>query len=62
MGYVPGQLQARLALIEIGTADPNSAAREVQPLIQDATRLRFRLLARKAEEVEHPPREAVAAH
>jgi eukaryotic-like serine/threonine-protein kinase len=54
MGYVPGQLQARLALLEaeIDPADPSRTAREVRALIQDAVKLRFRLLARKAEGVE----------
>ncbi|MGA2538195.1 MAG: protein kinase [Terracidiphilus sp.] len=54
MGYVPGQFQARLALIEAGIdpADPTRTAREVRGLIQDATKLRFQLIARKAQEAE----------
>jgi hypothetical protein len=53
MEYVPGQLQVRLALvqIQIGTANQNPN-REVHSLIQDANRLHFRLLARKAQAVQ----------
>jgi tetratricopeptide (TPR) repeat protein len=53
MEYVPGQLQARLALVEIQIGAPNqNPNREVHALIQYAARLHFRLLARKAQEVE----------
>jgi tetratricopeptide (TPR) repeat protein/class 3 adenylate cyclase len=64
MGYVPGQLQARLALIEteIDPADPSRTAREVRVLIQDATKLRFRLLGRKAEGVERRTLGAASVH
>jgi eukaryotic-like serine/threonine-protein kinase len=52
MGYVPGQLQARLAIaeVQIDDIDPGRTVREFRTLIQDATKLRFRLLARRAEE------------
>ena len=50
MGYVPGQFQARLAFIESGTTDRGRTSSEIRALIEDATKLRFQLLARRAEE------------
>jgi serine/threonine protein kinase/tetratricopeptide (TPR) repeat protein/TolB-like protein len=57
MDYVPAQLQARLALItaEVGVADRDHRERDVRALIQDATKLHFHLVARKAGEAEHRP-------
>ncbi len=53
MEYIPGQFQARLAMIEVGSDDRNRSVREIRFLTQDATKLRFYLVARRAAEVEH---------
>jgi len=49
-GYILGQLQARLALVE-AEMDPGNP-REARALVQDATNMGFRLIARKAGEAE----------
>jgi serine/threonine protein kinase/tetratricopeptide (TPR) repeat protein len=60
MKYIPGQFLARLTQIESGTVD--TGHRAPQDLAQDATKLGFQLIARKAEEAggRRPP--ASAAH
>lgn len=62
MGYVPGLLQARLALAEVDPSDPTRSAPELRALIQDATKLHFQLLDRKAEESERRKAVAKSAH
>ena len=64
MGYVPGEFQARLALLGVETASDGRAARlrDIRGLMQDATKLSFHLIARKAEEIERRVLAASAAH
>ncbi len=55
MDYVLGSMQAKLAIaeIQVSTGDRDRASRELQLLNDQAARLGFKLLKRKAEEVSN---------
>lgn len=54
MAYLPGQLEARLGVIEAeaGSVDSNQRKRQLRALVQDAGNRRYYLLARKAKEMD----------
>ncbi len=64
MEYIPGQLQTRLALaqVEVRSAASNRGVQELQSLAQDATKLRFRLVARRAGELQARASAKASAH
>jgi class 3 adenylate cyclase/tetratricopeptide (TPR) repeat protein/TolB-like protein len=53
MGYIPGQFEARLALLEI--EDSGRRSRDTISLARDATHLRFYLVARRTGEIADRP-------
>jgi tetratricopeptide (TPR) repeat protein len=64
MEYIPGQLQARLALaqVEVRSAGPKRGVQELQSLAQDAAKLHFRLAARRASELQAHASANASAH